>query len=97
MREIKSEKSVEDAKIREIVEDIRELIDFRIFRKRLEENGRKKMKRELCELSFDERLEMVQRITEVMRDEYGISENSISEFWQMLITALHAKNGSIEK
>ena len=42
------------------------------------------MTKELFEMSFDEREAIVKRISEVMKDEFGVSPNSISDFWVLV-------------
>jgi hypothetical protein len=50
------------------------------------------MARELSEISVDERKRLVNRVGDVMTDEFDVTKRSIGEFWETLIIGMDCKN-----
>jgi hypothetical protein len=55
------------------------------------------MTQELFEMSFSEREAIVKRISEIMRDEFGVTTDSIDDFWAILLEGMKSRKGDNEE
>ena len=47
------------------------------------------MEREFYELTITEREKVVERVDEILSNEFQISQNSINEFWSIFVAGQH--------